>query len=42
MYQFFNKQRRLFEKGVLDKFERNSLIEITKIIKNHKYENKRN
>ena len=42
MYQFFNKQRRLFEKGVLDKFEKNSLIEIAKIIKNHKYENKRN
>ena len=28
--------------GALDKFEKNSLIEIAKIIKNHKYENKRN
>ena len=41
MYQFFYKQRKLFEQGVLDKFEKNSLIEIAKIIKNQKYENKR-
>lgn len=42
MYQFFYKQRKLFEQGGLDKFEENSFIEIAKIIQNHKYENKRN
>lgn len=42
LYQFFYKQRKLFEQGELMQSEENQFIEIAKIIQNHKYENKRN
>ena len=42
LYQFFYKQRKLFEQGELEQSEENQFIEIAKIIQNHKYENKRN
>ena len=42
MYQFFYKQRKLFEHGELEPSEENQFIEIAKIIQSHKYENKRN
>jgi hypothetical protein len=42
LYQFFYKQRKLFEQGKLEQSEENQFIEIAKIIQNHKYENKRN
>lgn len=42
LYQFFYKQRKLFEQGDLDQSNENKFIEIAKIIQNHKYENKRN
>lgn len=40
LYQFYYKQRKLLEKGELEKNEENQFIEIAKIIQNHKYENK--
>jgi hypothetical protein len=42
LYQFFYKQRKLFELGKLEQSEENQFIEIPKIILNHMYENKRN
>ena len=39
LYQFFYKQRKLFQNGKLKQFEENQIIEIAKIIQNHKYEN---
>jgi hypothetical protein len=42
LYQFFYKQRKLFEQGALEQFEENKFIELVKIIENIKYENKRN
>ena len=39
LYQFFYKQRKLFEKGELEQSKENQFIEIVKIIENHKYEN---
>lgn len=42
LYQFFYKQRKLFEQGELEQSEENQFIEIAKIIQNHKYEDKRN
>jgi hypothetical protein len=41
LYQFFYKQRKLFELGELEHSEENKFIEIARIIQNHKYENKR-
>jgi hypothetical protein len=42
MYHFFYRKMKLFKHGDLDHLEENHLIEIDKIIQNHKYENKRN
>lgn len=42
MYQFYYKQRRIYEKGDLDQIEENQFIEIAKLIQNSKNENKRN
>lgn len=42
LYQFFYKQRKLFDKNELDSKEENKFIEVAKLLQNIKYENKRN
>lgn len=42
LYQFFYKQRKLFDKNELESKEENKFIEVAKILQNIKYENKRN
>jgi hypothetical protein len=42
LYQFAYKQIKLFEKGEINQLEVDKFVEISKIIQNHKYENKRN
>lgn len=42
LYQFFYKQRKLFDKNELDSKEESKFIEVAKLLKNIKYENKRN
>ncbi len=42
LYQFFYKQRKLFDKNELGSIEENKFIEIAKLLQNIKYENKRN
>lgn len=42
LYQFFYKQRKLFDKNELDSQEENKFIEVAKLLQNIKYENKRN
>jgi hypothetical protein len=42
LYQFFYKQRKLFDKNKLEAKEEIQFIEIAKILQNNKYENKRN
>ena len=42
LYQFFYKQRKLFDKNELDNKEKNKFIEVAKLLQNIKYENKRN
>ncbi|MVO09171.1 hypothetical protein GOQ30_08355 [Flavobacterium sp. TP390] len=39
LYQFFYKQRKLFDKNELDSKEQNKFIEVAKLIQNIKYEN---
>lgn len=42
LYQFFYKQRKLFDKNELDSQEESKFIEVAKLLQNIKYENKRN
>ncbi|GFD75174.1 hypothetical protein KUL113_45940 [Tenacibaculum sp. KUL113] len=42
LYQFFYKQRKLFDKNELDSKEESKFIEVAKLLQNIKYENKRN
>ncbi|GAK97485.1 hypothetical protein JCM19294_21 [Nonlabens tegetincola] len=42
LYQFFYKQRKLFDKNELDSREETKFIEVAKLLQNIKYENKRN
>lgn len=42
LYQFFYKQRKLFDKNELDSKEENKFIEVAKLLQNKKYENKGN
>jgi len=42
LYQFFYKQRKLFDENELDSNEENKFIEVAKLLQNIKYENKRN
>lgn len=42
LYQFFYKQRKLFDKNELDSKEENKFIEVAKLLQNIKYENQRN
>lgn len=42
LYQFFYKQRKLFDKNKLEAKEEIQFIEVAKILQNIKYENKRN
>jgi hypothetical protein len=42
LYQFFYKQRKLFDANVLDSTEEIKFIEVAKLLQNIKYENKRN
>lgn len=42
LYQFFYKQRKLFDKNELDSEEKNKFIEVAELLQNIKYENKRN
>lgn len=42
LYQFFYKQRKLFDKNELDSKEENKFIEVAKLLQNVKYENKKN
>lgn len=42
LYQFFYKQRKLFDKNELDRKEENKFIEVARLLQNIKYENKRN
>lgn len=42
LYQFFYKQRKLFDKNELDSSEENKFIEAAKLLQNIKHENKRN
>lgn len=42
LYQFFYKQRKLFDKNELDSKEESKFVEVAKLLKNIKYENKRN
>lgn len=42
LYQFFYKQRKLFDKNKLEAKEEIKFIEVAKILQNIKYENKRN
>lgn len=42
LYQFFYKQRKLFDKNELESKEENKFIEVAKLLQNIKYENKRN
>lgn len=42
LYQFFYKQRMLFDKNELDSKEENKFIEVAKLLQNIKHENKRN
>ncbi|WP_083777998.1 helicase associated domain-containing protein [Leeuwenhoekiella blandensis] len=42
LYQFFYKQRKLFDKNELGSKEENKFIEVAKLLQNIKYENKRN
>lgn len=42
LYQFYNKKRKLYEKGELDKVEEINFLEIAKHIQTYYYENKRN
>ncbi|WP_026714230.1 Helicase associated domain protein [Flavobacterium daejeonense] len=39
LYQFFYKQRKLFDKNELDSKEQNKFIEVAKLLQNIKYEN---
>lgn len=42
LYQFFYKQRKLFDENELDSNEKIKFIEVAKLLQNIKYENKRN
>ena len=42
LYQFFYKQRKLFDKNKLETKEEIKFIELAKLLQNIKYENKRN
>ena len=42
LYQFFYKQRKLFDKDKLETKEETQFIEVAKLLQNFKYENKRN
>lgn len=42
LYQFFYKQRKLFDKDKLEAKEETQFIEVAKLLQNIKYENKRN
>ncbi|AJR03761.1 helicase associated domain-containing protein [Siansivirga zeaxanthinifaciens] len=42
LYQFFYKQRKLFDKNELDSKEETKFIEVAKLLQNIKYENKKN